>query len=155
MRRNIFLVGQERSFSDNFQTVVPRQFWNPPGPDLSVINLHGSQPLAAALREHGWYTGNRRDDTDDIDKSLRELFQKTENNPAARVQELRQWIMRRQWEVGGDTDLICTIWHPQATPKLVKAASVWPVYEVTAKTVKEALSQIPRKLRKPCLFEFA
>jgi len=150
-----FLVGQERGLSDNFRLVAPRQFWNPPGPDLMVINLHGSQPLAAALREHGWYTGNRRNRKTDIEVKLLEIFNETTKNSNERRDRLEQWIKGMQWQLAFEPDLICTVWHPEATPELVKSASYWPVYEVTANTVKEALKQIPRKLRRPCLTVYA
>jgi len=150
-----FLAGQERTYSNNFDLVIPRQFWNPPGPQLSVINLHGPQPLVAALREHGWYTGNVRDPQTDIEKRLLNIFKTTARKPVRRKKLLCEWIKAIQWEVAYDPDFICTIWHPQATAKLVKAASLWPVYEVKAATVKSALQQIPPRLRRPCLPLFA
>jgi hypothetical protein len=146
-----FLVGQERSSSDISGTIFPRQFFNPPGPELPVINLHAPQPVAAALREHGWYTGNIRDARTDLEQSLSQLFRETKKAPVQRVEKLRDWIKLKQWQVGSDPDFICTVWHPDADPRLVKAASLWPVYEITADTVKSALGQLPRKWRRPCL----
>jgi len=147
----LFLAGQERSWSDISKTVFPRRFWNPPSPKLSVINLHGTQPLVAALREHGWYTGHKRDLKNDLDVGLQNVFRKTKIGSMNRINALRKWIIRVQWEVGDDPDFVCTVWHPQALSKLVKAASPWAVYEVNAQTVHEALQQIPEKLRRPCL----
>jgi hypothetical protein len=149
-----FLAGQERSRSDNFAKIFPRQFWNPPPPGLSVINLHAPQPLAAALREHGWYTGMQLDLKNQRDIPLSKCFRQTKWNPPERVKRLREWIKSMQWLVGHDPDFVCTIWHPKATPKLIEAASLWPVCEVTAKTVKDALRQVPRKLRRPVLSVF-
>jgi len=150
-----FLAGQERSMSDHLGGVLPRQFWNPPGPELSVINLHCAQPLAAALRSHGWFTGNNRDNNSDIEKRLLEIFLETKKNRVARLNKLREWIKGMQWQVGYDPDFICTVWHPEASPQLVKDASLWRVYEVTANTVNEALKQIPQKLKRPVLSVFS
>jgi len=146
-----FPAGQDRTQSDIASVINPRKFWNPPGPDLPVINLHAPQPLVAVLREHGWFTGHQRDRASDMDTNLIKIFRAGKGNPAKLRRDLREWIKSMQWEVTGDRDFICTVWHPQATPKLVKNTSLWPVYEVTASTVKEAMEQIPPRLRNPCL----
>ena len=143
-----FIAGQERSPSDISGVVNPRQFWNPPGPKLSVINLHAPVRVVAAMRQYGWYTGVTHDSKTGIEKSLLELFKKAAIDQALQAQYLGQWIKGMQWQLGDDPDLICTIWHPLAKPDLVKASSLWPVYEVTADSVDSALKQVPRKLRK-------
>jgi hypothetical protein len=142
-----FLAGQERSLSDVNHRVTPRQFWNPPGPGLAVINLHAPAAVAAALCEYGFHFGYERVPPGDFDRGLRRAF--AEPEPSAREQRLRKWIMARQWEVESDVRLICAIAHPQAEPKLVAAASPWPVYEVTAKSVRAALKQLPKELQHP------
>jgi len=38
-----------------------RKYWNPPSPDLSVINCMRHSPLWRPWREHGWYNGDIRD----------------------------------------------------------------------------------------------
>jgi len=59
------------------------------------------------------------------------------------------WIKLIQWEVASDPRMICTVWHPEADPALVQAASLWEVIEVTADSVASARSQLPRRLRRP------
>jgi hypothetical protein len=79
---------------------------------------------------------------------LRQFFRETDDNPSARLERLREWIKFMQWELAADPGFVCTVWHPEATPELVKAASLWPVYEITANSVEDAIKQLPLKLRK-------
>ena len=145
-----FIAGQERNKSDIAGGIQPRKFWNPPGPDLCVVNLHAPQSVAFDLRQYGFFLGNRFDRKDrQVKIALNDIFRKTENDLPARIQALSDWIKLMQWELAADPVFICTIWHPQATPELVKAASLWKVYEVTASTVQDALRQLPRRLRGP------
>jgi len=137
-----FLIGQERSLSDVYGAVQPRKFWNPPGPELRVINLHATTTVAKALQERGFCFGRGLGRARNLDRQLRLLFNETENDYPARVSRLREWIKAMQWELASDSTYVCTVWHPAATPKLVQAASLWPVVEVTANTVEEALAQI-------------
>jgi hypothetical protein len=143
-----FLAGQERGQSDINGQKWPSRFWNPPGPHLPVINLHASPEVLTALREHGVYTGDNRDPETDIDVTLLKIFQKTEDRPKERIELLADWIKIIQGRVASEPHLICTVWHPQAIPEVVKAASLWRVYEITADNVDDALCQLSRKLRK-------
>jgi hypothetical protein len=143
-----FLVGQERDVkSDIFGTALPRKFWNPPTPGQCVINLHAPASVMEALRSHGFCTAEGLNPRDDLRKKLNLAFATTRGNSLARKEKLRDWIKVVQWELAAEPNLICTVWHPQATPKLVRAASLWRVYEVTASSVDEALKQLPPKLR--------
>jgi hypothetical protein len=144
----LFLVGQERTRSDINGRMTPRQFWNPPGPELAVINLHAPQPVVAALREHGLHTGYDREPGSDLDRGLVKIFSLDGIKAGTRKTLLREWIKVIQWEVASDPRLICTVWHPRATAKLVRAASLWPVCEITAKSVDEVLRQLPAELRR-------
>ncbi|HVU85661.1 MAG TPA: glycosyltransferase family 25 protein, partial [Puia sp.] len=93
-----FLAGQDRTQSDISGMVMPRKFWNPPGPNLPVINLHAPQPLVAVLREHGWFTGHQRDHKSDIDLDLIKIFRAGRAHPARLRIDLREWIKSNQWE---------------------------------------------------------
>jgi hypothetical protein len=137
-----FLIGQERSHSDVYGAVQPRKFWNPPGPDLRVVNLHAPAKVAQALEKRGWHFGRGLGRKRDLDQQLIQLFAATKKGSGARVRRLRDWIKTMQWELASDPTFICALSHPEATPKLVKAASLWPVVEVSADTAKEALLQM-------------
>ncbi len=145
----LFLAGQERTQSDISKAILPRKFWNPPGPELAVINLHAQAALMAVLREYGWHTGTQLDPTTGIEKNLAWVFDGKRHSEAVLRARLRHWLKHMQWEVAGDPDFICTIWHPWAHPELVRKASLWPIYEVTANTVKEAMRQVPLRMRRP------
>jgi hypothetical protein len=142
-----FLVGQERGKSDIYGMVQPRKFWNFPGPELSVVNLHAPAEVAVQLFRCGFYFRKITVTKNKSKHTLNQVFTATARDPAARLQYLGEWIKVVQWEVAGDPAFVCTVWHPEATPELVKAASLWQVYEVTADTVAGALRQLPRKLQ--------
>jgi len=143
-----FLAGQERSKSDINGRVTPRQFWNPPGPELSVINLHAPKAVVIALREYGFHIGYDRERLSGVDNGLIKVFSANGGNPDGREHRMREWIKVIQWEVASDPRLLCTVWHPLAEPALVKEASLWPVYEITADTVEDVLKQLPGELRR-------
>jgi len=144
-----FLIGQDRDDrSDIFGAALPRKFWNPPTQDQCVINLHAPAAVVAALRPYGFCTGSGLHPGDDLSGKLSRAFDMTRGNLVARKNELRDWIKVVQWELAAEPNLICTVWHPQATPQLVRAASLWRVYEITASSVDEALKQLPPKLRR-------
>lgn len=144
-----FLVGQEKGKSDINGGLQPRNFWNPPAADMPVLNLHVPKDVVGVLRQHGLHTGHRRDPETDFDSGLVELFKETAGNDTMRVQRLSDWLNAVQWEAASDPYLICTIWHPDAAPDLVKKASRWPVHEITASTVHEAFERMPAELRRP------
>ncbi|HVU37322.1 MAG TPA: glycosyltransferase family 25 protein [Opitutales bacterium] len=143
----LFLVGQERSFSSIVGIAFPRRFWNPPGAELPLINFHGSRAVITVLRQFGWFTGYTHNDGNGIECKLWTLFRSTRHDLPKRRERLREWIKILQWEVAADPGFIATIWHPEASPELVNAASPWRVYEVTADSVGAAMQQIPRRLR--------
>jgi hypothetical protein len=142
-----FLVGQERGDSDIFGVALPRKFWNPPGPDLVVINLHAPARVAFALARHGWCFGRGGGRGSNLEDQLNQVFADTTRDPAARRVKLREWIKVMQWELAADPAMHCTVWHPAATPRLVQAASPWPVWEITATSVDAALAKFAEAQR--------
>lgn len=143
----LFLAGQERSQSDINHSYQPRKFWNPPGPELSVINLCAPVPVAMALHQRGFYWRHSFSGQDGKLWSLDEILVNAGNDSTSRTRALREFIIALQWEVGADTGFICTIWNPQVTLEMVKAASIWKVYDVTTDNIDDALKQLPRRLR--------
>jgi hypothetical protein len=89
-----------------------------------------------------------RDPESDFDTGLQAIFKVTVKDPSVREHQLREWIKSIQWEVATFPRLICTVWHPEATQELVKAASLWRVYPITADSLSCALNQIPHKYRR-------
>jgi hypothetical protein len=146
----LFLVGQERGRSDINGTLHPRKYWNPPSPDLPVLNLHAPQNVVAALRQYGIHTGYNRDPVSDVDRGLLEVFKDSAGNGPTKVEKLAAWINEIQWEVASDPYLICTIWHQSASPEIIKEASRWPVHEVYADNLSEALNNLPHECRRRC-----
>jgi len=143
-----FIVGQERCKSDINGGIQPRKFWNPPSADLPVVYLKANQQTAAHLRCYGFHTGYSRDSATDHDKGLIKLFQESNGNHSMLIRRLSIWLHEIQWEVASDRQLICTVWFPDATLDLVKAASRWPVYEVAADSADEALANLPQELKR-------
>jgi hypothetical protein len=141
-----FLLGQERSLSDVTGAIVPRKFWNPPNPDLCLINLHVPRPVMESLLKHGIHIGYERDLISGLNQQLVKIFRSSKKHSTKTINLLRKWIISTQWEVCGDRGFIGAVWHPDATPQLVKAASLWPVHEVKANTVEAALRQMPCRL---------
>jgi GR25 family glycosyltransferase involved in LPS biosynthesis len=146
-----FLAGQERSRSDIYGAIMPRRFWNPPDADLFVINLHAPAAVVVALREYGLCTGVGVGRDGNLHMELANIFAETKNNLAQRKHRLGNWIKVMQWELGADPFLFCTLSHPDASPQLVKQASPWRIYEVTAESVSGAIKQFPQKIRKALL----
>lgn len=146
-----FLVGQDRDDkSDITGTGLPRKFWNPPPPDRIVVNLHAPANVISELRFYGLCTGDGLHNQGDLGDKLVQIFKKTRKNPPERQRLLRNWITILQWELAAESAMICTVCHPEATAELVQATSLWPVYEITADSVKDALAQLPANVRKIC-----
>lgn len=133
-----FLCGQGRSKSDINGALNPAKFWVSPTVEQPVILLHAPQNVVESLRRRGLHTGYNRDPETDIDTGLRDLFAKQDYS----AHDLRRWIDMIQWEVASAEGLTCAIWHPQATLELVKEATEAPVFEISAKTLNEAVAAI-------------
>jgi hypothetical protein len=63
------------------------------------------------------------------------------------IDRLRKWIEMIQWEVASAEGTVCTIWHPDVTPEMVRRATAARLIEIDAATVEEALAQRPTDLR--------
>jgi hypothetical protein len=59
---------------------------------------------------------------------------------------MAEWINVIQYEVANMDGAVCTVWHPQATIELLRDATVAPTFEIHAKTVPDALQQLPSGL---------
>jgi hypothetical protein len=137
-----FPCGQARGRSDINGKLNPKKTWNPPAADLPVLVLDMPQAVVAALRRYGVHTGYDRNRESDIDVGLVKLFAGPERR-ARKVNALAQWISNLQWEVAADSHLILGVWHPEATPDLVReACGKYPCHAIKASTVDEALGQL-------------
>jgi hypothetical protein len=133
-----FILGQEAGPSDISGRKNPRLSWDAPPEDLPVVLLKAPREVVRQLRRYGLHTGYDRNPTNDIDRGLEKVF--TSKSPRT---ALGKWVRDLQGECYADDGLICTVWHPAATPELVRAASRGKVIEVTAETLEEALTQVP------------
>lgn len=144
-----FVVGQERCKSDINGHSQPRKFWNPPPDNLPVVFLKTDRSTAAKLRWYGFHTGYSRNVATGLDEGLTKIFRESNGNESMRIRRLSGWIQEVQWEAASDPHLICTVWFPEATLELVKSASKWPVREVVAESLEEALLNLPEQLKRP------
>jgi hypothetical protein len=131
-----FLVGQGLGHSDISGSLNPAKFWVPPSADSPVAVLHAPKPVLPDLRQNGFHTGLNRDRDSDIDTGLRDVFLKPEEDW---LSGLRDWIDMIQWEVASMENAVCTVWHPQASVELVRAAIRGPVFDIVASTAEQAV----------------
>ncbi|MBN2218578.1 MAG: hypothetical protein JW719_14475, partial [Pirellulales bacterium] len=134
-----FLCGQGRSKSDINGALNPAKFWVSPTENQPVILIDAPAHVVAVLRRRGLHTGYNRDPETHVDVGLRELFAKPEKHWK---DGLRKWLDTIQGEVASAEGLTCTVWHPQATIDLVKAATRAPVFEIRGQTVDEVVFAI-------------
>jgi GR25 family glycosyltransferase involved in LPS biosynthesis len=136
-----FLCGQNFGKSDISGADNPRKLWSAPQTKQPVVVLNCPRSVVRQLRALGFHTGFSRDPETDVDSGLSELFRVT---PAvSRVPELRRWIDMIQWEVASTNGTVCTVWHPEATAELVRAATDAECYLVEGNTLAEALGTVP------------
>ncbi len=57
------------------------------------------------------------------------------------VEKLRDWIRALKPEADSIRRGVVTVWHPMATPELLRAATDTPVIVLNAETVEVALEQ--------------
>ena len=128
-----FLFGQAGGSSDIVSQETPRKTWSE-GKPQTIILLNASRGVVAELRtNHGWWGGAQRDAVTDIDVGLRDLFAAGGDV----VQSLAAWINL----VGGETDGILAVVHPQATVDVLSRATTRPIQSIKAATVADALTQ--------------
>ena len=136
-----FLCGQDFGLSDISGANNPRKLWSAPEATQPVAVLECPRKVVEQLRAIGFHTGFTRDKETDIDVGLSELFRVT--SELSQATELRRWIDMIQWEVASMNGVICAVWHPQATPALVRRATNADCYLIRGDTLAEAMDTMP------------
>jgi hypothetical protein len=144
----MFLAGQENGQSDILGKPMPRKFWNPPDRNLMVVCLRAPDDVITAMEQFGFCVGRGCGRDGRLDLKLAAIFDTTRTSATARINQLRNWINLMQWELAADPQFVCTVAHPEATPAIVEAASLWQVRTIQADNLTDALAQAPQKLKK-------
>lgn len=100
-----------------------------------VVVLHAPRRVMTELRGLGWHGGNWRDHVTDVDNGLREIFAQDGD----KLPQLREWLDSVGKEVEGQRNGVLTVWHPDATADVIRAATSRKVVEITANSTEEAL----------------
>jgi hypothetical protein len=137
-----FLVGQSRGHSDISGGRNPTKFWTAPPADWPITVIRGARETIAELRRHGLHTGYDRDPETDLDRGLVRAF-----STADPVPSLSAWVEMILWEAASDDGLVPAVWHPEATPELLRTATKRSVVTVEAESVAAALAQLPNLSR--------
>lgn len=140
-----WLVGQARSKSDINGRNNAATWWNPVDMrSLPVFLLDVPLEVMQRLRdEYGFHCGYSRN-KQDLDLGLVGVF---EAPVAERRAKLRDWVRTIQHECGQTDHLICGIWHPGVSLNLLQQATDSKVYHLTARTVEDALRQVPEEMK--------
>jgi Glycosyltransferase family 25 (LPS biosynthesis protein) len=139
-----FLVGQSEGASDISGQHNPSKFWRSPSGLEPVIVLKAPRSVMEALRDKGWHAGFSRNRATGIDKGLAYIFDEFLVEKSQRSTHLRKWIKMIQGEaVSMAEPAVCTVWHPSVKARMVRPLVKGRVVEIIAKTVEEALSQLP------------
>lgn len=132
-----FLIGQAPGPSDISGARNPAKFWVPPPPDAAVVLVRGPRAVVAALRRRGLHIGFDRDPATGIDRGLIKAFAAPDPRAA-----LVSWVETICWEVASGNGRVGAVWHPAATPEVLRAAGR-SVREVDAPTVDAGLAALP------------
>lgn len=133
-----FLVGQAAGPSDISGTSNPTKFWVPPAADAPVVLVRGPRAVIAGLRRCGLHTGYDRDPATGIDRGLIRAFADPDPRGA-----LAAWVEMIAWEVASGNGRVGAVWHPAATPELLRSATGRPIREVDAPNFEAGLAALP------------
>jgi hypothetical protein len=142
-----FLIAQARSRSDINGRLNAAQSWNPPTGNEPVVFLRAPRTVADEVRHWGLHMGFNRDAATGIDVGLKELFEKTKDNPFERIAGMSDWIRMIQAEVVSEPGLICTVWHPDCNENTVRCSTTSKVIVVDAATSTDVRRQLPEELQ--------
>jgi hypothetical protein len=143
----VFLAGQRRDYSRRQGDARLRRFWNRQAVQRPVVLVRGPLEIASALMNSGFYFGRDVEPQKAINRRLEAIIAQTARDRNRQIEELTTLIKEMQWEAESSPHMRCALWHPDLTLEALSAASDGIVHEVAARSVAEALRQLPKAVR--------